>query len=648
MAFKSSEQHISKASPMVLQGTLTPFVKKTIAYLRDISRKLEQTAGIDKTIASRLTYYEFIDHLATKIGHNLPFRDEILEPLRGRCEIKMELGEKPFDNRERLDNIYEGIIDKNYRKIKGQFLTPAQVADFMVSWGISDGCVSILDPAVGTGIFLDKASNLLRGTRYEIWGVDVDPVMLNTVSLKLAIAGITQDRFTLMKEDFLKLNFPEKKFNLVICNPPYLNFHDYNRDVDVPLIEHRFGLKLSRLTNIYALFFIQGLSFVKDNGKMVFITPSEFFYTGYGEELRKFLLKNCTIDGFVLIDFSRMVFNEALTTTVITLLRKTPAPKDHKVKFIRVLEWPDKINVLMKAVNEGVPNNRYYKLRQVAQECLDPTDKWLVHFEENGYDAIIRKLVPLSRIAEVNRGIATGHNDFFALSQKEAAIWKIEDRFLKPVISKATHIKGYNFRWNDYEILKKRQEKVFLLYCFEAPSKNLWRYIRYGEKMGTHLRYLTQHREPWYSMEKGMVAQILATVFSRARMRFIFNETGCLNLTAFHGIYPTFQSEVMVKALLAYLNSNLCKDIQVIKRREYGGGLHKFEPRDLEKLPVLDVTRIKKEDVERLSMFFDKLCESARISVVAEEEVKGELDKEIRRILQIPESTVNAEAPKLP
>ena len=72
---------------------------------------------------------------------------------------------------------------------------------------------------------------------------------------------------------------------------------------------------------------------------------------------------------------------------------------------------------------------------------------------------------------------------------------------------------------------------------------------------------------------EGKDPPILATVFSRTRMRFALNKTDCLHLTAFHGVYPEFQSEVMRKALLAYLNSNLGKDIQVIKRREYGGGL---------------------------------------------------------------------------
>ena len=642
-------RNTSRREQILVQKHPTPSEKELIAYLREASDRLQRSLRIDKATATRLCFYELISQVAGRIGHTLPFDDLELIQL-SRSTVRMQFGaELIIDNPSLLDNIFESIVDENYRKTKGQFLTPPQIAQFMVSWGISERCQSILDPAVGTGIFLHEAyQSLGQDVKYVMYGIDIDPVMLNAASLRLALAGVPRNRITLIQEDFLKTQATSKKFDLVICNPPYLNFHDFECDVDTSAIERSYGIRLSRLTNIYALFFIRATSFVKEDGKMVFITPSEFFYTGYGEDLRSFLLKNFTIDAFVLIDFSKTVFNKALTTAVITLLRKAPPRGNHKVKFVRVFRWPEDNKTLMDVITVGVADSHYCKLYQVPQAELDPTDKWLVHFEENGYASIIEKLSPLSRMARVDRGIATGHNGFFVLSQNEVAQWKIEDRFLKPVISKAVHVMGYDFTQDDYERLKNQQEKVFLLYCFEEPSENLRRYIEYGEKLGADQRYLTRHRKPWYSMEKGKVAPILATVFSRSRMRFILNKTDCVNLAAFHGIYPNFQDEVMVKALLAYLNSNLCKDVQTIKRREYGGGLHKFEPKDLEKLPVLDVTKLSRDDLERLSRLFDELCRSARISASDEEKVKTTIDTELRRILMIPERPNYSVSEKLP
>ena len=171
------------------------------------------------------------------------------------------------------------------------------------------------------------------------------------------------------------------------------------------------------------------------------------------------------------------------------------------------------------------------------------------------------------------------------------------------------------------------EKKAYLLYCFEKPSKNLQKYIDFGEQSKVHERYLCSHRKPWFSMERGKAAPILALVFNRENVRFVLNEADILNLTAYHGIYLNFDDKLMTKALLCYLNSDICAEIQKTARREYGGGLHKFEPGDLEKLLVIDVTELKKSDLTILSSLFDKFC------VASNDVVKKEIDVELKRII---------------
>ena len=605
---------------------------KIIGVLNKKTEQLVRTQSISKELASRLVYCNLISDLADHIGYKLPSKSSKEDVALYRSDIDFEA---ILNDRGILDEIFEAIVEKSYRKCKGQFLTPSKVAQFMAAWGVSGGVESVLDPAVGPGIFLDKIAEVVGTQDCEMWGFDLDSSMVNTTSLRLSIAGFPGDKTTLLHEDFLKSHFITKKFDLIICNPPYLNFHDFDRNFDITSIEKKFGLKLSRLTNIYSLFFMQATSFIKSGGKMAFITPSEFFYTGYGEDLKKFLLKNWTIEAFVLVDFSKVVFNDVLTTAVVTLLSKNSPQNDHMVKFIRVLEWPDDNETLMEAVTHGIIDKNFITSNQIKQTDLDPSEKWQSYFEESDNSSLLQKLIPLSKIATVDRGIATGHNNYFALTQDEVKKWKIEERFLKPVITKSRKIKGYDFGSQDYKSQQLGNERAYLLYCFEEPSENLWKYIEYGESIGTHKRYLTSHRTPWYSMEKGKVAPIWAMVFSRDQMRFILNKTNCFNLTTFHGIFPYFNDEIMQKALLAYLNSDIFRDIQITKRREYGGGLHKFEPNDLEKLPVIDVTKLPAGNLEKLSSLFDELCESIRISNKNEEKIRKRIDKELQRILEI-------------
>jgi len=293
--------------------------------------------------------------------------------------------------------------------------------------------------------------------------------------------------------------------------------------------------------------------------------------------------------------FSETLFHGILTTAVITLLVNKPYTKSHNVKFIKLKKkWPENNNKLLKTI-KSLPTTSDFSIHVVSQKQLDPYEKWSMYFAKNDHRDLIEKLTPLSNIGTVNRGIATGFNRFFTISEKEREKWGIEEKYFKPVVSRVKQTHNYIFTNEDYEKLKENQENVLLLYCFEKPTEKLKKYLKYGEEIKVHKRYLCAHRKPWFSMEKGSVAPILATVFSRDRMRFIYNQAKCLNLVAYHGIYLNFDNELMIKALLCFLNSDICKKIQTIKRREYGGGLHKFEPGDMEFFASFRCYKIKRK-----------------------------------------------------
>ena len=606
---------------------------RILRQTRELSKLFQSKFKIDKTTSSRIVFHLILKEIAS--GKFPLFKDKKIEQILHRFGICFD--EKRVDigaiktNPDLIDPLYESLVDQSYRKAYGQFFTPDYIAEFMSSWISLDKPKIVLDPAVGTGIFLKKFVQTNRPSEVELIGYDVDPLLLNACMLRLTLLNVKDESIHLEAKDFLTQSFLPKKFDSAICNPPYLNFHNFDRDNLLKNLEARFGVKLSRLTNIYVLFFIQSLLMAKDGSRVAFITPSEFLYTGYGEELKSFLLKHAVIDALVLADFEALVFNKALTTAVITLFRKGHANPDHKVKFIKVYEWTTTAEML-DTVEKGTKNHPRFHVREYAQNKLNPLEKWLKHFETINHTPILSNLIALSEIADVDRGIATGYNKYFVMNETTAREWGIENQFLVPVISKTVHCKGCVFKSEDWQELKKDGERVFLLYCFDEPTPNLRRYIEHGKKLGADQRYLTRHRKPWYSMEKKEPATILATVFHRKSMRFVLNSANVRNLTAFHCVYPKFDGIKSIKALLAYLNSNICKDIQRTRRREYGGGLHKFEPRDLEQIPVPDVTQLDDEDLQALASMFDTLCEAFG-NDKDEMETKRGLDSLLKSIL---------------
>ncbi|HDD45434.1 MAG TPA: methyltransferase domain-containing protein [Candidatus Desulfofervidus auxilii] len=594
-------------------------VNETLHVIRKMKKKLSEEDA-------RLFFHKLVSKVADKIGVTLPYTLDVKDYSSVKIKEKLnQLVQQVIDNPDIIDDIYNILIPRKYRRKYGQFFTPPNIAEFMVTWGLSEGGKNVLDPGVGTGIFLSKAFSLLKKKKdFRLTGIDIDPILLNACFIRLKLLGVDINNLTLIKGDFLSWE-SEDKYDFVVCNPPYIKFHGFDRNI-VIRIAREFGIQITRLTNIYTLFFVQTSKFIKDGGRIAFITPSEFLYTGYGQELKKFLIENFKIEAFILVGLEKEVFENVMTTGLITLLKKEKPEREHQVKFIRL---DDNYQQSL----ENLESLKY--ITKIHQHQLDPKEKWLTYFvKNNNFGNILHKLIPLSTIATVDRGIATGYNAFFTLSEQTIKKFSIPRQYLKSVVAKASHCPHYDFTSKDWDMLRKKGENVFLLYCFsKQPPESLKAYLEYGLKLGVNRRYIPSHRKIWYMVDKRKPAPILALVFSRERMRFVFNKAKVLNLTPFHCIYPLFNDELKLKALLAYLNSNICKEIATYYGRIYGTGLRKLEPKDLENLPVIDVKNISQDDIKRLANLFDKLCMISRQDPKKENEVKKIIDATIKDIL---------------
>jgi hypothetical protein len=70
---------------------------------------------------------------------------------------------------------------------------------------------------------------------------------------------------------------------------------------------------------------------------------------------------------------------------------------------------------------------------------------------------------------------------------------------------------------------------------------------------------------------------------ARRPPRFVLNSCGARHLNIAHGLYP--KRPMTAEALndvIAYLNENVCSTAG----RTYAGGLLKFEPKEVERLPI--------------------------------------------------------------
>lgn len=480
-----------------------------------------------------------------------------------------------------IESFYSLLQSIERRKLLGQFMTPPRIASLMARWVLGCNPRTILDPAVGLGIFPWTIFRLRRNV--EVQGIDIDPEM------SAAAAAFVPELKT-TTTDFLSMPDLET-YDGIICNPPYVRHHV------TKLPEELFdrcslivGERLSRLTNIYALFLIEITRRLTNGGRAAVITPSEYLNADFGVAVKRYLVERGFLSGMVIFDHAAEVFGDALTTASIALIESPTHASPRDLRLFRVSDT-DGVTQLEEELAsngrflkhpepvEGCPASvaTHYASVSLAPSLLDPHSKWhflgLAEPQVNGST--------LGDYVRCCRGIATGANDFFTIRPSEAEAFGLPPECLIPCITKSAHVPGNYFTENDLARLITANKRVFLVDT-AADHSAVKDYLALGKSRGVHNRYLPAHRNPWYALEKREPAPLWVTVFGRGGFRFISNHTRALNLTTFHCIYPhRLPPGISIDELASLLSGERCRQAIQEQMRVYGGGLGKLEPCDV-------------------------------------------------------------------
>jgi len=134
------------------------------------------------------------------------------------------------------------------------------------------------------------------------------------------------------------------------------------------------------------------------------------------------------------------------------------------------------------------------------------------------------KFVPLAkgenRVADIRRGITTGINEFFYLTEDDIKHWGIEREFVKPVIKSPKECDGIK--------LKEKDLKFYAFLCHKDKSElkgsKAFKYIKWGESQKTKsgkcwMEVPTVHgRSRWYELPKRDPCLILLPAFAASSL----------------------------------------------------------------------------------------------------------------------------------
>lgn len=496
----------------------------------------------------------------------------------------------------------------------GQFQTPPHLAHDIVVRALEllppRSKIRFLEPGFGTGPFCSALQQLVRPSRIEaLVGYEIDPYYAEPAQEIWKGTGLD-----LRAADFTEAVPPPSetgRFNLLVCNPPYVRHHhiDPARKRDLQTCVYRYtGLRMNGLGGLHTYFIVLSKTWMAQDGVGAWLVPSEFMDVNYGRALKQFLTEAVTLHRVHRFDPDDVQFNDALVSSAVLLFRNAPPPADHQVEFSfgGTLAHP-----------KSSQNVRLEVLRIISKWTSLPATATAFRQEAR---------ITLGDLFWIKRGVATGCNKFFVLTPAQAAERHLPSRFLTPILPSPRDLDSDEIPADVHgnPMIAKR---LLLLTC-DLPEADVWvkypalaRYLDEGKAAGISERYLSRHRDPWYSQERRPPAPLLCTYMGRTThksdvpFRFILNHSKATAANVYLLLYPkpplasSLKGAPEVARAVWTALSRMTAATLTREGRVYGGGLHKLEPKELANVPADALLKVLNDVVgfripEQLKLFW--------------------------------------------
>ena len=464
------------------------------------------------------------------------------------------------------------------RRSWGQFATPPSlardIAAATVSFLDATRPLEMLEPAAGTGAFVSAFLSTKETGVTSVTAIERDPefhrageVLWRGFPCRYRLADFATST-------------PDQLFDLVVANPPYVRHHgidgaDKKRMQNA--IQAETGIRLSGLAGLYCHFLLLSRKWMRPGAVGVWLIPSEWMSVNYGAAIRQFLAEYVRLLRIHRFDAADVRFSDALVSSCVVWFANA-APADEAL------------------FTEGAEILKPVRSSRIPLSALRRATKW------PPVDAASELGGSISRLRDfftIRRGIATGDNAFFVLSEEKAAILGIPRRFLKPILPSPRHLKTDHVQ-SDRGGIPANVPRLFLLDCTGVPAEDLPEAVRAYLASGaetTGRKKLCASRVHWHDQEQRDPAPILCSYMGRgngtgAPVRFILNESRAIAANSYLMLYPRealsrlFRNDPeAAKSVWTLLQAIPANEFRRAGRC-YGGGLQKMEPRELGDLNV--------------------------------------------------------------
>lgn len=393
---------------------------------------------------------------------------------------------------------------KTKRKKEGIYYTPEYITRYIVEQTVGKyleehpeklETIKILDPACGSGAFLNQAHSFLREqyqVRWEekitnveqlkigehqdiastnrsillnnLFGVDLNDesteitrlsLWLKTASKKEPLQNLDEnikcgnsliddpafagDKAFKWDKEFKDI-VKKGGFDVVIGNPPYVRQEFLESFKEYLHLNYEVYASAS---DLYVYFFEKALHLLKKGGYFSFIVSNKFLKAAYGKKLTQYLQKNYKI--VEIIDFGDLQIFEGATTYPCIIKIKKQSPENTQVcRYLKLCSLDYITNLYQEVLLNGIE-------AKIEQD----DDSWiLINYKER---LIIDKMKSLGKQLNdfnlnINYGIKTGFNEAFIIDKTTKNLMCLKnpksEEVIKPIL-KGEDI--YRYFCNDVE-----------------------------------------------------------------------------------------------------------------------------------------------------------------------------------------------------
>ena len=307
-----------------------------------------------------------------------------------------------------------------HAKTLGAFYTDAQVADFLVWWGVRSRHDTVMDPSFGGGVFLRSACKRLvklgGRPRKQVCGAEVDSNVHARIAEKLSDEfGV--DRRKLFRRDFFALDAGAAgKVDAVVGNPPFIRYQRFSGETRRTALARAAscGVHLTELSSSWAPFLVHSMAMLKDGGRLAMVVPMEIGHAAYARPVLEHLARS--FGKVTFLTFQKRLFPDLSEDTLLLL------GEDKGSSSSQFLLRDFAHSGLLAEVRRRGKRTLSRTRRMRAQTVGQGRERLVEYFIPKEARELYRKLKrgrmtqQLGELADVGIGYVTGANDFFHLS----------------------------------------------------------------------------------------------------------------------------------------------------------------------------------------------------------------------------------------